>query len=111
MYHVPQIITTGNGEYICAEESLIDTVPHCTTLIGMCLQWDTVLRHTGEWYGAQYQSAVWYKGCYSYSDSYLQLLVATGLKRTVCDGKSNDYSSTSHPAQCRYIHGSCELLF
>ena len=79
---VPQLITTGNGEYVCAEESLIVTSTS-TTLIGMSLQWDTVLRteDTGGWYGAQYQSAVWHMGCYGYSDSYLQLLVATGFKK------------------------------
>jgi len=67
---------------VCAEESLIVSSTS-TTLIGMSLQWDTVLRteDTGGWYGAQYQSAVWHMGCYGYSDSYLQLLVATGFKK------------------------------
>ena len=64
--------------YVCAEERLTvsstslrkwlsGVTSTSTTFNERSLQWGAVLRHNGEWYGAQYQSAVWYMGCYGYT--------------------------------------------
>ena len=68
---VPQIITTGNGEYvyICAEESLIVTVPHGT------LSLDTLV--SGRVHTTKVQCGTWVAmATLVHTD-----VVATGLKK------------------------------